>query len=75
MNNNKYYRVREKKDNTGRVVFKVQACSNIFELIIGFWLEYDYENKTLEESIKHIDIINKKRIASERTVYKKRFKD
>ena len=71
MNNHKFYRVKEKTDNNGKTVFKVEAADNKIDVIFNCWVRYTYENQTLKEAIEHIEMLNGLKIKNEKIVYKK----
>ena len=74
MNNNKYYKVKQIKNKSGEIEFKVFACESWFEKFTGYWKEYAKENKTLESAKDQIDYLVSDKIIKGVTVYKRKVK-
>jgi len=74
MNKNKYYRVREKQDNSGKIIYSVEAYENKYDLIFGFPIEYSQENKTLDDAIDQVNFLAGYKIKKIKTVFKRTVK-
>lgn len=69
---NKYYRVKEKIDISGKRCYIVQSATCKLDVLFGLWKEYTKENATLEDAIIQIESINTNRLLSEKTVHAER---
>jgi hypothetical protein len=71
MNKAKYFRVKKKTSINEDTIYQVESADTFIEVIFGYWCVYTKENKTLEEAVLQIETLNKYKIKTEKTVFKK----
>lgn len=70
MNKTKYFKVKEMVNREGKTIYKVLGAESKFDVFLGIWTSYSYENETLDEAVEHIQLLYKLGLKSEKTVYK-----
>ena len=69
MNKDKYFKVKEKTNRNGKVIYQVFGAESKFDAIFGFWSKYHKENDSLDEAIQQIKLLHGWGLKSEKTVY------
>lgn len=70
MHKHKFFKVKEQVNREGKTIYKVFGAESKWDVFLGFWNSYEYENETLDEAIEHIHFLYKKGLKSEKTIYK-----